>query len=190
MGFDPRAETLVVTDKAGNRILVYSVDRRGLPGMNPVISMSNGLVPFGFIFDRRGHLLVSEAGSGAVSSYKILRDGTLQIITPSLANGQAATCWIAANRRGNVFTANTGSQNISSYKLRAGNGKLTLFNATAGFGNRPIDMAIPVNGRFLYALDPANGGIDMFKIERNGSLTDLGTVDAGLSIFAQGIAAR
>lgn len=190
VGFDPRGETLVVTDKAGNRILVYSVDRRGLPAMNPVISMSNGLVPFGFIFDRRGHLLVSEAGSGAVSSYNILRNGTLQIITPSLANGQAATCWIAANRRGNVFTANTGSQNISSYKLRAGNGILTLLNATAGFGNRPIDMAIPTNGRFLYALDPANGGIDMFRIESDGSLTDLGTVNAGLSIFAQGIAAR
>jgi 6-phosphogluconolactonase len=190
VGFDPEGEMLVVTDKANNEILIYSVGRGGLPAMNPVISPSNGLVPFGFIFDERGHLLVAEAGSGAVSSYNILHNGTLKVISPSVANGQAATCWIGANQRGNVFTANTGSQNIASYKLTARNGKLALRNATAGFGNRPIDLAIPINGRFLYALDPANEGIDMFQIEPNGSLTDLGTLAGGLSIFAQGIAAR
>jgi hypothetical protein len=57
-------------------------------------------------------------------------------------------------------------------------------------GNTPLDLAIPVNGRFLCALDPTSGAIDMFQIERDGSLTDLGTVFEGLSIFAQGIAAR
>ena len=42
----------------------------------------------------------------------------------------------------------------------------------------------------LYALDFGNGGIDMFQIERDGSLTDLGTVPERLSMFAQGIASR
>jgi 6-phosphogluconolactonase len=190
VGFDPEGEMLVITDKTNNGIFVYSVGHGGLPVMNPVISPSNGLVPFGIIFDEWGHLLVAEAGSGAVSSYNILHNGTLKVISPSVANGQAATCWIRANERGNVFTANTGSQNIASYKLTARNGKLALRNATAGFGNRPIDLAITVNGEFLYALDPANGGIDMFQIEPNGSLTDLGTIAGELSIFAQGIAAR
>ena len=120
VGFDPQGEMLVVTDRGENEILVYQVDRRGLPSMNAAVSMSNGLVPFGFTFDRRGHLLVSEAGSGAASSYRILPDGTLSVISPSVANGQAATCWIMANRRGDVFTANTASGTVSAYQLMAG----------------------------------------------------------------------
>jgi 6-phosphogluconolactonase len=190
VGFSPQGEKMIVTDKTNNNILVYSVGRNGLPAMNPVTSISNGLVPFGLIFDNQGHLLISEAGSGAVSSYNILDDNTLQVISPSVANGQSATCWIAGNERGNVFTANTGSQTISAYMLKAGNGKLALLNATAGVGNRPIDLSTTVDGRFLYALDPANGTIDMFQIEPDGGLTDLGTVAGGLSIFAQGIAVR
>jgi len=190
VGFDPQGNRLVVTDKSDNEILVYEVNQHGFLSMNPVTSMSNGLVPFGFIFDERGHLLVSEAGSGAVSTYNILSDGSLQVISPSVANGQAATCWIAGNLRGDVFTANTGSQTISAYKILAGKGNIALLDATAGFGDRPIDMAIAGNGRFLYALDPSAGGIDVFQIEADGSLINLGVADGGLAIYAQGVAAR
>jgi len=190
VGFDPRGDNLVVTDRADSEILVFPLDRRGLPAMTPVTSLSSGIAPFGFIFDPHGNLLVAEAGSGAVSSYGIKRDGSLEVINASVANGQAATCWIAGNDRGDIFTANTGSQTISAYTLMNGNGQLMLLNATAGFGDRPIDMDISVNGRFLYALDPAREAIDMFEIGSDGSLTDLGTVSAGISIFAQGIAAR
>ena len=41
-----------------------------------------------------------------------------------------------------------------------------------------------------YALDPIGGIIDMFKIEQDGSLTNLGTVAWVFSTYAQGIAAR
>jgi 6-phosphogluconolactonase (cycloisomerase 2 family) len=190
VGFDPEGELLVVTDRANNKILVYTVGPKGLPAMNSVVSASNGLVPFGLIFDKKGHLLVAEAGSRAVSSYKILSDGTLKVISPSVANGQAATCWIAGNKRGDVFTANTGSRTISDYDLMTKNGELALRNATAGIANRPIDLGITSNGRFLYALDPGNGTVHMFHILHDGSLNDLGAVDGGLSIFAQGIAAH
>ncbi|MEJ2183844.1 MAG: beta-propeller fold lactonase family protein [Nitrospirota bacterium] len=190
VGFDPQGNNLVVTDRDENEILVFPLNRHGLPAIHPVTSMSIGLAPFGFVFDEKGHLLVSEAGSGAVSSYAINRNGSLQVISPSIANGQAATCWIARNQRGYVFTANTGSQNLSLYEEERNNGRLDLLDATAGFGNRPIDMDVSVNGRFLYALDPASETIDMFKIESDGSLTDLGTVAGGLSIFAQGLAVR
>jgi 6-phosphogluconolactonase len=198
VGFDPQGDNLVVTDRDDNEILVFRLGWYDLPAKEPVTTMSNGIAPFGFIFDKKGNLLVSEAGSGAVSSYDIKRDGSLRLISPSVENGQVATCWIAANDRGYVFTANTGSQTISAYTLVAGNhwhwnkqfgsGRIELLDATAGFGNRPIDIS--VNGRYLYALDPASGTIDMFEIESDGSLTDLGTVAGGLSIFAQGIVAR
>jgi 6-phosphogluconolactonase (cycloisomerase 2 family) len=56
-------------------------------------------------------------------------------------------------------------------------------------------MAITTDGRFLYALDPdidpGNGTVHMFRIDRDGGLTDLGAIGGeGLSIFANGIAAR
>jgi len=192
IGFDPQAGVLVVTDRAEHEILVYSVGQDGLPGATPATSTSNGLAPFGFIFDRRGRLLVSEAGSGSASSYDILADGTLQVISPSVANGQTATCWIVGNRKF-VFTANTGSNTISAYKVKARDGSLALLDPVAGQGNLPIDMATTVNGRFLYVLSPGNGGIGMIRIEPHGSLTNLGVVygeNGELSIFAQGIEAR
>jgi len=97
---------------------------------------------------------------------------------------------LAGNERGYIFTANPGSSSISAYKLKVGNGSLVLLAGAAGMENRPLDLPITMNGGFLYALDPANGGIDMFHLEPDGSLTNLGTVAGGLSIFAQGIGVR
>jgi 6-phosphogluconolactonase (cycloisomerase 2 family) len=97
----------------------------------------------------------------------------------------------AGNERRYIFTANPGSHSISAYRLMARQGSLVLFNGAAGLGNSPLDLSTTVNGRFLYALDPGNGTIDMFQIEPDGSLTNLGVIsDSELSIFAQGVAAR
>jgi len=190
VGFDPRGDDLVVTDKANSAILIYSVDQDGLPATGPVASVSNGAVPFGFIFDRRGRLLVVEVGPNAVSSYKILRDGLLEVISGSVPNGQIAACWIVGDQRGAIFTTNPGSHTLSAYRIAPGNGQLTLLDGAAGVGQSPLDVAVTVNGRFLYALDPGNGGVDLFRIEHDGRLTNLGVIDTGLAVFAQGIAAR
>ena len=189
VGFDPEGQTLVVTDKGDKTLLVYAMGDEGRPATSPVVSASNGFTPFGLIFDERGHLLVVEAGTNAVTSYDILRDGTLQVISPSVGNGQQAACWIAGNERGNVFTANPGSSTISSYREEARDGTLTLLAGAAGRGHSPLDLSI-AEGRFLYAVDPNAGDIDMFRIEEDGSLTSLGAVAGGLSVFSQGIAAR
>lgn len=189
VGFDPEGQTLVVTEKGDKTLLVYAVGDEGRPATSPVVSASNGFTPFGLIFDERGHLLVVEAGTNAVTSYDILRDGTLRVITPSVGNGQTAACWIAGDERGNVFTANPGSSTISSYKEEARDGTLTLLAGVAGRGHSPLDLSI-AEGRFLYAVDPNAGGIDMFRIEEDGSLTSRGAVAGGLSVFSQGIAAR
>lgn len=189
VGFDPNGETLVVTDKADNEILVFSVGADGLPRGTPVTSTSNGNTPFAFIFDQRGHLIVSEAGSGAVSSYNILSNDTLGVISGSVANGQKATCWIDRNSL-YAFASNPGSNTISVYKIDPGKGRLSLMNGAAGTGNGNVDLSVAVNGRFLYVVNAGNGTIGMFQIQPNGSLIDLGTVGGGLSIFANGIAAR
>ena len=189
VGFDPRGEMLVVTDRGDNEILVYTVGEDGLPGPAPVTSPSNGLGPFGFVFTEQGHLVVSEAGSGSVSSYAILPDGNLQVITPSEANDQLATCWIERNQR-YAFTANTGTSTISAYAVKAGKGNVVLREAVAGHGSSNIDLAITINGLSLCVLNAGDGAVGLFRISSKGTLVDLGVIDAGLSIFAQGVVAR
>ncbi len=192
VGFSPHGNRLIVT-KGGadaNEILVFGVDEEGLPDALPTISPSAGLVPFGFIFDRRGHLLVAEAGSGAVSSYDIQEDNTLDVINASVANGNVATCWIAGTWFGTVFTANTGSDNISMYEVSPKNGSLQLPDAVAAFGNKPIDIATTDSGRYLYALNAFDGTVGAFRILFNGKIYDLGAVPGLPLQYAQGIAVR
>ena len=193
VGFNPRGDALFVTqgEPTGvNAIHVFGVDEDGLPDSAPTITPSAGVVPFGFIFDWRGHLIVSEAGSGAVSSYRLRHDHTLEVIDASVANGNNATCWIAGAWFGAVFTANTGSDNISAYKVKAADGQVNLRVANAASGNKPIDMAITAGGRFLYVLNAGDGSVGAFRIWPFGRIEDLGSV-AGLPLlYAQGIAVR
>lgn len=187
VAFGPRGRVLFIADKAGNRLLVFPMNR-GMPSDMPVIAPSSGDVPFGVDFDLRGHLLVVEAGANAVSSYRVSLGGSLQTISVSIPNGQTATCWIVVNRRGAVITTNPGTNSLSAYHVVAATGQVTLLNGTAGAGDAPLDIDISEDGRFAYAVDPGNGGVDMFRIENDGSLTGLGTADAGLMGFAQGMA--
>jgi 6-phosphogluconolactonase len=190
VAFDPHGRKLIVTDKANNRLLVYRVRRNGLLSAAPMITPSSGAVPFGIDFDRKGHLLVVEAGANAVSSYAFAHAGSLQAISASVANGQVATCWIVVNQRGDIITTNPGTNSLSSFHVDAKTGQVTLLNGAAAVGDAPLDIDISEDGRFAYAVDPANGGVDMYKIEADGSLTGLGNVNAGLSLFAQGMAVR
>lgn len=189
VAFGPHGKVLVITDKANNRLLVYRVGPNGMAASTPAVSPSSGAVPFGVDFDRNGHLLVVEAGANAVSSYAINPDGSLQTISASIANGQIATCWLVVNRDGEIVTTNPGTNSLSAFHVDDATGEVTLLNGTAGAANAPLDVDMSTSGRYAYAVDPVGGGVDMFRVETDGSLTSLGTVDAGLSIFAQGMAA-
>lgn len=193
VGFNPSGDTLVVTQGSPtgtNTILVFGVDEDGLPDAAPTISPSVGVVPFGFVFDWLGHLIVSEAGSGAVSSYDIQDDHTLAVIDASVPNGNRATCWIVRTWFGSIFTANTGSDNLSRYQVNFGTGQISLNDAEAATGNKPIDMAVIRSGIFLYVLNAADGTVGAFRISPFGFMEDLGTFPGLPLLFAQGIAAR
>ena len=53
---------------------------------------SAGTVPYGFDFDRRGTLVVSEAATGSASSYRVAP--RFRNLTAALGNTQAAACWL------------------------------------------------------------------------------------------------
>jgi 6-phosphogluconolactonase len=190
IGFDPRGEALVVTDRTNNSLLVYRVGKDGKPAAGPVATPSAGAGPFAFVFRAPRTLLVAEVGANAVSSYELRKDGSLQLHTPSVPNMQAATCWITDVKGRYAFTANPGTMSLSSFKDAHGKKDLELLAAVAGTGDTPLDLATAENGRFLYALDVGLGGIDLFEVGPDGSLVDIGPLNAGLPPYAQGLAAR
>jgi 6-phosphogluconolactonase len=193
---DPRGDTLVVTEKNTNLIDTYAVDADTGLASGPNPQPSAGATPFGFGFDPRGHLIVSEAFGGAadasaVSSYGV-EDGIIDPISPSVATSETAACWIVVTKNGRfTYTTNTGSASISGYSI-GHDGSLTLLDAdgvTGQTGPMPIDMALTRNSRLLYSLNSGDGTISGFRVGADGSLTSIGGA-SGLPGSATGLAAR
>ena len=195
--FTPDGNTLVVTEKATNKISLYVVEDGVANG--PAVRDSNGVTPFGFAFDKRGHLIVSEAFGGApnqaaLSSYKVSEDGDiLNVISPSVKDGQSAACWVVITKNGRyAYTTNTASGSVSGYRV-ARDGTLTLLGdgltAVIGAGSGPIDAALTKNSKFLYVLNGAIGTINGYRVEPNGSLWSVGNI-GGLAPGANGLVAR
>jgi 6-phosphogluconolactonase (cycloisomerase 2 family) len=194
VGFNNDGNWLVVIDKAGGNIDVFSVNHWGMLAAAPVVNPTTvGVGPFGLTFDAKDHLLVVNAGEGSVSSYSIDRDGSLDTISGDILNQQLAACWIVSDGD-NIYTANPGSPSISLYKEMDSTGKISITTADEQEvkGIPSIDMGITNNGRFLYALDPVAGEIYGFMVMPDGTLNSLlgSPFGSGLPIYAQGIAVQ
>jgi 6-phosphogluconolactonase (cycloisomerase 2 family) len=197
IGFSHDGDLLVVTEKSGNRINTYTINEDGQPSP-PIDNASNGMTPFGFAFNNANTLVVSEAFGGtanasAASSYDAEDNGTLSVISGSVANSQTASCWVVTTNNGKfAFVSNTGSATISSYRINAEDGTLTLLNPTAadtGMDSAPIDMDLSVNSRLLFVLLGGSQSVASFRVWKNGNLTLVDTA-GGLPVGAQGIAAK
>ncbi|MCO8276204.1 lactonase family protein [Actinoplanes sp. TRM 88003] len=197
VGFSPDGRQLLVTTKSADTIEVFPVGRSGRLAAKPVVNRSLGDVPFSFTFDRRGHLLMTEAAKSGVTSYRLGRDGKLRVITGSVESGQQVLCWIT--RAGRFFYGtNPGSSTLSLYKVDdrgrvslggtggviapAGGGKASDDDPGAG----PIDMAATADGKLLYVQNTLAGSVEGFRVGPDGSLTLVTTLTKGLPVFAGG----
>ena len=121
VSISPNGRQLVVTEKAhlaDRRLLAQRVrlrDRRA-----PSVP-SSGSVPFGFSFTPSGRLAVSEAGPSAASTYTLGSSG-LRTVSGSVANTEAAACWLVVTADGRfAYTGNGGgSLSISGYQVGRG----------------------------------------------------------------------
>jgi DNA-binding beta-propeller fold protein YncE len=156
VGFSPDGRQLVVTEKAANAIAIYPVDADGRAGA-PTLFPSAGQTPFGFAFDRRGLLLVSDAFGGAadasaLSAYRLGESG-VTVTAASVGTNETAACWVAVTPNSRyAYTTNTGSASISGFRIGP-DGGLTLLTpggVTGQTGAGPIDLAIAANGRRLF----------------------------------------
>jgi len=194
ISFSPDGSALVVTEKGTNLIDIYTVGRSGL-AEGPVAYASVGTTPFGYAFGKREQLFVSEATTGAVSSYQLNEEGALQVISPSATTHQTAACWVVVTNDGRfTYTTNAASGSISGFHI-GHDGQLSLLDAdgrtgVTGDGSAPIDMAFSGNNRFLYALGSGNGSISAFRVDlKDGSLKPIPGVN-GLPSGANGLASR
>ena len=136
IAFSPDGRVLVVTEKGANEIVTYRVGWFGRAGA-PDVQASAGAAPYGFAFDGRGRLFVSEAAASALSSYAVGPFGELTTLSASVVNGQLAACWVALTPNGReAYTIDAHSSTISSYAIHA-DGSITLDQGlAAGTGAR------------------------------------------------------
>ncbi len=176
--FTPDGTGIVVAEKVSNKIDTYKLDDRGLP-TEFQFQASNGPTPFGFDFDSRGRLFITEAAGGAsgastVSSYSLDKNLNLKTITQSIATTQSAACWDVVSPNGKfVYTGNAGSGTVSGFEISAP-GKLSILKPSGisgTTGGHTQDMAISADGEFLYVLSGTNNQITTFRIGGNGGLT-------------------
>jgi 6-phosphogluconolactonase (cycloisomerase 2 family) len=194
VSFTPDGSHLVVAERATNALDVFPVSGAGLPG-SPTVVASSGATPFGFGFDNKQHLVVSEAFGGAtdasaVSSYALDGD-SLDLVSGSVPTTETAACWIATTTNGKLaYAGNAGSASISGYRVGP-DGALSLLTPggkTGAAAAGVTDLATSNDSRFLYAR-VGNGTIGGYAIAADGTLTALDPT-AGLPAGAAGIAAR
>lgn len=195
IGFTPDGLTLIVTEKATDRIDRFQVKGNGKPS-NAKVTQSAGPTPFGFAFGLRGQIFVSQAadnqaGLGSASSYEVASSGQLTAITSSLGTTQTASCWVAATPdRRLLYVTNTDSDTVSLLAADF-DGALTLGDADAVASvDAPTDVAVSRDARFLYVLVTGTGEIGDFTIAPGGALTPIAGSNTSLPAGATGLAVR
>jgi 6-phosphogluconolactonase len=188
ISFNPAGTVLVVSEKATSLLDTYTVATSGYAS-GPVSTPSNGSTPYGFAFSPNGHLVVSDAGPGALSSYAISITGALTVISGTSLDNQSAPCWVAFAEGGRyAYTTNAHSNSVSTYQV-AQNGSLLLqasIGATTGVS--PTDLAVTSGSHYLLTYDAGAGEIDEYSLGASGSLTEITSV-YGLPSTAEGLVA-
>lgn len=186
-------KVLVVTEKGTNKIITYTVNNNGIPGMMHSIKSSSP-TPFGFAV-RNENIFVSEAVGGApgasvLSSYKINNNGVITLADGSVGAGQSAACWVVITNNGKyAYTTNTASNNISTFGIKNAT-EISVEEAIAGTTEAgPIDAAVSNNSKYLFVLNGAAHSIQSFKVAGNGTLTALQTIP-GLPVGATGLVSK
>jgi WD40 repeat protein len=193
--FSPCGRLLVVSELTTNRLSVFRVNRDGTV-TGPTVNESSGPKPFGCYFLSTGLLLVAEAGANALSSYTVTAQGTLNVISGSVPNGQMATCWVVATPDERfAYTANADTGTITLYCINSNGtlavrGNITSTPVGAPLG-KPIDSGISSDGCNFYVLNGDQGSISAFGIQYDGRLIRLQIEGHGLpKLGAQGLVVR
>jgi 6-phosphogluconolactonase len=196
IAFSVDGTTLVVTERATDRISAFAVDTRGLAGDRQTIE-SCGQTPYGFAFTAGGAMIVTEAfgaapGAAAASSYVLVEPGRLSPVSASVGSTRSEVCWTVVTIDGRfAFVTNFGDGTISSYSI-AGDGSIALQDPVAArtrLGEKGIrDAAITRDGHYLYTIDTDAQRIFGWSVSSEGELAPIGEFE-GVPATVAGLAA-
>ncbi len=186
VAFSPDGSKLIVTTKAnGSAIDVFGVSPSGRLSNAPVVNSEPGAVPFAVAFDRKGNLILAEAGTNSVASFALNQDGTVSQLE-SVETGQEATCWVVQAGR-YFYASNAGSASLSSFQSSGGQLLTLLGNTETDAGT--VDAAVSGNSRFLYVQAGGAGVVDEFAIGAHGTLSKIGALTVPGAVGGEGIVA-
>lgn len=184
--YRPNGDSLVVTDRMTDRIIVIHLDD-DVPKSTEILA-SAGATPFGAEFTDDDVFAVANANApggtpepdgSTVSTYEIENDeDPPKVIEAGFASNQTAAgrlTWLPGVDW--LYTSNQGSQSITALKIDASDGTLDPGATTQTPADSvPLDITILENGEhYLFMLDGGRGTIAMYEIDEdnNGRLIPL-----------------
>ena len=186
ISISPDGNFVAVVERIANKIDTFRVNPDGTLAA-PTVTPSPGAGAFSAQFAPDGKLIVSETGpanvtdGSAISSYAVLPNGSLAVVSQSVATDGAANCWNAISPDGNrVYASNAGTSTIAGFAIGKG-GELNPLNGTI-VGSNPegstnLDIAISGDGKFLFSLNGEVGTIGVFAIQSDGTLQELPEIE-------------
>lgn len=176
-GFTPDGRHLIVTTKINGTVDVFSVGEEGRLSATSVNSAA-APVPFAWIFDRAGELVLNFAGSSSLQTFSVNDNNTITPVGAPVSDTRAALCWVTP-AAGFVYGSNTGTGDVSQFKV-LDDGSVVLVDAIAASGiGGATDSAAA--GGFLYVQSGSSATVHAFRIGRGGELTrvQIATVPGG-----------
>ncbi|MBU8878846.1 lactonase family protein [Bacillus sp. FJAT-29790] len=168
---------ILVSELTSNHLSVFHINKNGTV-TEPIVNDSYGQGPLGAYFLSSGILLVTEAGSNALSSYSMTNDGILRVISGSVPNEYKTACWVVTTRDERfAYITNTLSGTISTYRIDP-NGALSVVRHITStppgtVPGLPMDVGVSKDGRHYYTLNGNQGTVSVFTIQDDGSLDRL-----------------
>ena len=119
--------------------------------------------------------------TGSLSSYRIDRDGSIELVSADVLTGKAeeggeiANCWVTLSPdRRTLWAANALSSSISSFDVSR-DGSVRLRNATAWKSPAELlflsDLTVSTDGQTLYQLVGNQGQVYVFDVAHDGNLS-------------------
>jgi 6-phosphogluconolactonase (cycloisomerase 2 family) len=170
VGFTPDGEHLIVTTKTNSTVEVFSVGSDGRLSAAPVKN-SESPVPFAFVFDAAGRMVLNFAGSSSLETFTVNADNTITPVSAPVSDTQAALCWVTS-AAGYQYTSNTASSDVSQFQVR-GDGTVMLVNPIAASGISGATDSAAAGGSFLYVQSGLGSTVYVFRIGAGGALTQV-----------------
>jgi 6-phosphogluconolactonase (cycloisomerase 2 family) len=171
VGFTPDGEHLIVTTKTHNTVDVFSIGPDGRPSAAPVTNPVSAAtpVPFAWVFDRHGRLVLNFAGNSSLETFTVNQDNTITPVSAPVSDTQAALCWVTS-AGGFDYTSNTASGTVSQFQVLR-DGTVVLVNPTAATNISGVTDSAAADGSFLYVQSGTSSTVHVFAIGPGGSLT-------------------